>query len=107
MTLALEAIKEKEAEEYANKYMGNANSLMREATRIDFVCGWDSCHSHMQKEIAERDERIERAKVLIDKLDEEIDPRGLEHDVGFISHKGMDIHSELWELFNHPSDGGK
>ena len=99
----LEAIKEKEAEEWDDKNNQESDYYCS----ASFKAGFDSCHSHMQKEIAERDERIERAKVLIDKLDEEIDPRGLEHDVGFISHKGMDIHSELWELFNHPSDGGK
>ena len=74
------------------------------------ICGycWDKMHTQgypsaidrLEAQLKTKDEAIEVAVKAFTSLEEEIDPRGLDHDVGFISHKGMDIIDEAHDKIN-------
>ena len=62
MNPALEAIKEKEAEEWDDKNNQESDYYCS----ASFKAGFDSCHSHMQK----ADKTIENQELILKKLEE-------------------------------------
>lgn len=66
----------------------------------------NSIHVVPKSRLDETLTEIADIKDQINRLDSEIDPRGGDHDPGFITQKGVDIYTSLWEQLN-PIDPGE